>query len=177
MFTETKKPAPQQQTPLVPGGKRALGHAAPAGASEAEDRPQPTARPCSPVSSAGKHVRQQRRRSHHRRDNRGSLWREWDLESCPLGQHLPTATVFWKTFSHLQTVQISGMCNARRKQSMFQMSPFSFSEKNVNLDVANLHGWGRTGLLYQKCLELSSLEGNWCWKRCTQGSRMYSGNE
>lgn len=66
MLTETEKAAPQQQTPLLPGGEHALGHAAAAGAEEAEDRAQPRTPP-------DEHVRQQRGRGHHRGDNRGGL--------------------------------------------------------------------------------------------------------
>lgn len=86
MLTETEKAAPQQQTPLLPGGEHALGHAAAAGAEEAEDRAQPRTPP-------DEHVRQQRGRGHHRGDNRGSLRGKRNLESCPPGQHLPTARV------------------------------------------------------------------------------------
>lgn len=81
MFTETEETAPEQQAALVPGGERALGRAAAAGAGAAEDRAQPRARLRSPVAPTGEHVRQQRGRSHHGRDNRGSLRRKRDLES------------------------------------------------------------------------------------------------
>lgn len=176
MFTEREKRAPQQQ-PLVPGGEWALGHEAPAVAGEAEGSSMHRARLCTSTSSAGKCVRQQRRRSDHWRDNwGGGLWRKWDLERSPPGQHLPTATVLQKMiFFHLQAAQISVMCNTERKQSYFLPASAVPPQLPVkNLTVPNPCGWGGTGVSKNPLGWPTEIIA--CWKGCTQGSRMYAGN-